>query len=138
VAQSVAQLSCNSRSSNPNADGATLAEGQNRMAFGAIESWLALLLPMLTDTIEVVAVEPQGRGRTSTSLDRSARRACPSIRQLCSGARHRFRLVPGYSVGGAVTLQLALDRPEEADDVVAQGGRGPGSIIPVVRRMIHQ
>jgi pimeloyl-ACP methyl ester carboxylesterase len=34
-----------------------------------------MLLPMLADTVEVVAVELQGHGRTSTSFDRSATRA---------------------------------------------------------------
>jgi hypothetical protein len=44
------------------------------MAFGAVESCLALL-PILADTIEVVAVELRDPGRTSTSFDRSAVRA---------------------------------------------------------------
>jgi enterochelin esterase-like enzyme len=51
------------------------------------------------------------------------------------GARHRFRRVPGYSVGGAVTLQLALDRPELADHVVPRFDhpRGAKDDSPVMR-----
>src|SRR4029453_4873301 len=88
---------------------------------------LTWLLPMLADTIEVVAVELQGHGRTSTSFDRSATRAWPPMGQPAPGARPRVRLVPGDGVGGAVTLQLAPDRPELADHVVPRFDHLPGA-----------
>jgi hypothetical protein len=73
-------------------------EGQDRMAFGAIESCLAPLLPMLAGTIEVVAVERQGpvtpRDRSTAQLRGRGRR----YGSFAPGARHRLRLVPGYSV----------------------------------------
>jgi hypothetical protein len=69
-----------------------VAEGQDRMAFGAVESCLALL-PILADTIEVVAVELRDPGRTSTSFDRSAVRRDRRYGSLCS--RRSASLPPG-------------------------------------------
>ena len=134
MAQSVAQLPCNSRSSNPNANGTAVAEGQIRMALGAIESCLALPLPMLapskwSPSSCKAPVAP--RHRSTAQLRARGRR----YGSFAPGARHRFRLVPGDSVGGAVTLQLALDRLELADNVVPQFDhpRGAKDDSPMMR-----
>jgi pimeloyl-ACP methyl ester carboxylesterase len=92
-------------------------------AFGTIESCFAELLPGLARHFEVVAVEMQGHGRTRDvarplSYEDMAGDTAALLDALDIPRAH----LVGYSMGGAVGLQLALDRPELVDHLVFAGG----------------
>jgi pimeloyl-ACP methyl ester carboxylesterase len=102
-------------------------------AFGTIESCFADLLPALARDFEVVAVELQGHGRTRdvgrplSYEDMAADLA--ALLDVLSIPRAHFA---GYSMGGAVALQVALDRPGLVGQLVWFGGASfdPGGIYP--------
>jgi pimeloyl-ACP methyl ester carboxylesterase len=102
-------------------------------AFGTIESCFARLLPTLARRFEVIAIELQGHGRTRdiarrlTYEDMSADTAA-LLEALDIPCAHCV----GYSMGGAVGLQLALDRPELVDHLVFAGGASfdPSGVYP--------
>lgn len=92
-------------------------------AFGTIESCFAGLLPELARHFEVVAVELQGHGHTRDidrplSYEDMARDTAGLLEALDIRRAH----LVGYSMGGAVGTQLALDRPELVDHLVWAGG----------------
>jgi pimeloyl-ACP methyl ester carboxylesterase len=92
-------------------------------AFGTIESCFAGLLPELARHFDVVAVEMQGHGRTRDvarpfSYEDMAADTAALLDALDISRAH----IVGYSMGGAVGLQLALDRPELVDRLVFAGG----------------
>jgi pimeloyl-ACP methyl ester carboxylesterase len=92
-------------------------------AFGTIESCFAGLLPALARDFDVVAVEMQGHGRTRDvarplSYEDMAGDTAALLDALDIPRAH----LVGYSMGGAVGLQLALDRPELVDHLVFAGG----------------
>lgn len=92
-------------------------------AFGTIESCFAGLLPRLAEHFEVTAAELQGHGRTR-DVDRPLSyeaMAADTAALVTTLELPRAHLV-GYSLGGAVALQLALDRPELVDRLVYFGG----------------
>lgn len=92
-------------------------------AFGTIESCFAGLLPRLAPDFEVIAVEMQGHGRTR-DVDRPITyegMAADTAALLEALDIPRAHFV-GYSMGGAVGLQLAIDRPELVDRLVFFGG----------------
>ena len=92
-------------------------------AFGTIESCFAGLLPALAHDFEVIAVELQGHGRTR-DIDRPLSyegMAADTAALLEALDIPRAHFV-GYSMGGAVALKLALDRPELFDRLVYAGG----------------
>ena len=102
-------------------------------AMGTIESCFARLLPRLARRFEVIAVEPQGHGHTRDA-DRPltyAGMAADVAALLTHLDIARAHLV-GYSMGGAVALQLALDRPELVDHLVFAGGASfdPSGLYP--------
>ena len=92
-------------------------------AFGTIESCFTELLPALARDFEVVAVELQGHGRTP-DIARPLRYAAMAgdVAALLERLEIPRTHVVGYSMGGAVGLQLALDRPELVDRLVFAGG----------------
>jgi len=92
-------------------------------AMGTIASCFARLLPRLAETRRVVAVELQGHGHTADidrplSYPQMAADTVALIGALDIGAAD----LVGYSMGGAVALQIALDRPELARRIVYAGG----------------
>jgi pimeloyl-ACP methyl ester carboxylesterase len=92
-------------------------------AMGTIESCFAELLPELARHFEVIAVELQGHGRTSDiarplTYEGMAGDMAALLQALDITRAHFV----GYSMGGAVALQLALDRPELVDHLVWAGG----------------
>jgi pimeloyl-ACP methyl ester carboxylesterase len=92
-------------------------------AFGTIESCFAGLLPALASHFEVIAVELQGHGRTRDvarplTYEGMAGDTAALLEALDITRAHFV----GYSMGGAVALQLALDRPELIDHLVFAGG----------------
>ena len=102
-------------------------------AFGTIESCFANLLPELARYFEVIAVELQGHGRTR-DVDRPLTyEGMAADTAALLGALKVPRVhVAGYSMGGAVGLQMALDRPELVDQLVCFGGASfdPSGIYP--------
>jgi pimeloyl-ACP methyl ester carboxylesterase len=92
-------------------------------AFGTIESCFATLLPALAATREVIAVELQGHGHTA-DIDRplSYEQMAEDVRALLDALGTDAVDLVGYSLGGAVALQLALRHPERVSHVVYAGG----------------
>jgi pimeloyl-ACP methyl ester carboxylesterase len=102
-------------------------------AFGTIESCFAGLVPALAERFEVIAVELQGHGRTRDvdrplTYDGMATDTAALLEALGVERAH----VVGYSLGGAVGLLLALDRPDLVDRLVYFGGVSfdPGGVHP--------
>jgi pimeloyl-ACP methyl ester carboxylesterase len=92
-------------------------------AFGTIESCFAGLLPALARDFEVVAIELQGHGRTRDiarplSYEDMAADTGAVLERLDIARAH----IVGYSMGGGVGLQLAIDRPTLVQDLVFAGG----------------
>jgi pimeloyl-ACP methyl ester carboxylesterase len=102
-------------------------------AFGTIESCFAGLVPALADQFEVIAVELQGHGRTR-DVDRPLTYdgMATDTAVLLEALRVERAHVAGYSLGGAVGLLLALDRPDLVDRLVYFGGVSfdPGGVHP--------
>jgi pimeloyl-ACP methyl ester carboxylesterase len=92
-------------------------------AMGTIESCFHGLLPALAHHFGVVAVELQGHGHTRdvTRPLTYEGMAADTAALLDALDIERAHFV-GYSMGGAVALQLALDRPDLIDHLVFAGG----------------
>src|SRR5712675_2601322 len=78
-----------------------------------IETSFGKLIPMLSRTRQVIAFEQQGHGRTADvdrpfSFAQSAEDAVALLRHLEVPKVDLF----GYSNGGHIALQIALDHPE--------------------------
>jgi pimeloyl-ACP methyl ester carboxylesterase len=101
-------------------------------AFGTIESCFAGLVPALAERFEVIAVELQGHGRTR-DVDRPLTYdGMATDAALLEALGVERAHVVGYSLGGAVGLLLALDRPDLVDRLVYFGGVSfdPGGVHP--------
>jgi pimeloyl-ACP methyl ester carboxylesterase len=105
-------------------------------AFGTIESCFAGLLPVLATGFEVIAVELQGHGRTR-DIERPITYGAMASDVACvvEALHIRPAHIVGYSMGGAVAVQLALDRPELVDHLVYAGGVSfdPSGVYPELR-----
>jgi pimeloyl-ACP methyl ester carboxylesterase len=102
-------------------DGAPLALLHGAM--GTIDSCFANLLPALAAARQVVAVELQGHGHTA-DVDRPL-----SYRQMADDAAVLLEALGigtadlvGYSLGGAVALELAMRHPARVRRLVYAGG----------------
>jgi pimeloyl-ACP methyl ester carboxylesterase len=92
-------------------------------AFGTIESCFAGLLPALARNFEVVAVELQGHGRTrDIGRPLAYQDMAADLAVLLDVLSIPRAHVAGYSMGGAVALQLALDHPGLVGQLVWFGG----------------
>jgi pimeloyl-ACP methyl ester carboxylesterase len=93
-------------------------------ALGTIESCFADLIPLLTPTRTVIAVELQGHGHTADvagralSYEQLARDVAGLISALDCGPVD----VVGYSLGGGVALQLAMTEAVLTRRIVFAGG----------------
>ena len=87
--------------------------------FGATEMF-AGILPALTATRKVIAVDLQGHGRTA-DIDRPWRieSMADDIAALIAHLDLGKATVMGYSLGGAVALQTAIRHPEVVDRLIA-------------------
>lgn len=92
-------------------------------AMGTIDSCFAGLLPALAATRQVIAIELQGHGHTA-DVDRPL-----SYQQMASDAAALLEALGleltdlvGYSMGGAVALQMAMRHPRRVRRVVYAGG----------------
>ena len=92
-------------------------------AMGTIDSCFADLLPALAATRRVVAVELQGHGHTA-DVDRplSYRQMAADAAALLDALGIGIADLVGYSLGGAVALQLAMQRPGMVRRLVFAGG----------------
>lgn len=96
-------------------------------AFGSIETDLAGLLSSLAEERRVIAVELQGHGRTG-DIDRplSYRALASDVAALLANLGIQQTDIYGYSLGGGVALQLALDHPALVRKWIFAGGTGFG------------
>jgi pimeloyl-ACP methyl ester carboxylesterase len=102
-------------------------------AFGTIESCFAGLLPALARHFEVIAVELQGHGRTrDISRPLTYQDMAADVAALLGVLDLPGAHVAGYSMGGGIALQLALDHPELVGRLVFFGGASfdPDGIYP--------
>lgn len=81
-------------------------------AFGFVEGW-ATILPTLTKTHQVIAIELQGHGRTNDlnrplTYEQMAEDTAALLKQLKIKDADFF----GYSMGGTVALGVAIRHPE--------------------------
>jgi pimeloyl-ACP methyl ester carboxylesterase len=102
-------------------------------AMGTIDSCFANLLPALAATRQIVAVELQGHGHTA-DVDRPLshqQMAADTAVLLDALGIGRADLV-GYSLGGAVALQLAVQNPGMVRRLVFAGGTSyrPDGLYP--------
>jgi pimeloyl-ACP methyl ester carboxylesterase len=92
-------------------------------AMGTIESCFADLLPALATARRVIAIELQGHGHTADadrplSYSQMAADVAGVLEALGVGTAD----LVGYSLGGAVGLELAMRRPEMVRRLVYYGG----------------
>lgn len=107
-------------------------------AFSAIGTSFGKFLPLLAKNRRIVAVELQGHGHTA-DIDRPLTYAnmaddvAELIRQLSLGRADLF----GYSMGGAVALELALHYPERVRKAIFAGGASyrPEGMYPEMASM---
>ena len=92
-------------------------------AFGTIQSCFAALLPMLAVKRYVIAVELQGHGHTA-DIDRpiTYEHMADDVAALLGFLDVGRADVVGYSMGGAVGLQLAMSNPGMVRRLVFAGG----------------
>jgi pimeloyl-ACP methyl ester carboxylesterase len=92
-------------------------------AMGTIDSCFADLLPALAAARQVVAVELQGHGHTP-DLDRplSYRQMAADAAGLLDALGIGIADLVGYSLGGAVALELAMQHPGMVRRLVYAGG----------------
>ena len=92
-------------------------------AMGTIDSCFANLLPVLAATRQVVAIELQGHGHTA-DVDRplSYRQLAADVAVVLEALGIETVDLVGYSLGGAVAMQLAMQHPGMARRVVFAGG----------------
>jgi pimeloyl-ACP methyl ester carboxylesterase len=81
-------------------------------AMGTIDSCFANLLPVLAATRQVVAIELQGHGHTA-DIDRplSYRQMAADAAALLEALGIEMADLVGYSLAGAVALELAMQHP---------------------------
>jgi pimeloyl-ACP methyl ester carboxylesterase len=92
-------------------------------AMGTIDSCFADLLPALAAARQVVAIELQGHGHTA-DIDRplSYRQMADDAAALLEALGIEIADLVGYSLGGAVALELAMQRPRLVRRLVFAGG----------------
>lgn len=92
-------------------------------AMGSIDSCFAQLVPVLAERFEVIAMELQGHGHTP-DIDRpfSYQAMASDVVQVLDALNIDRAHVAGYSMGGAVALQVAIDHPGRVNRVVFFGG----------------
>jgi pimeloyl-ACP methyl ester carboxylesterase len=92
-------------------------------AMGTIESCFSRLLPELARHFDVLAVELQGHGHTrDINRPMSYEAMAGDVATLLDALSIDRAHVVGYSLGGAVGLQLALDQTDAVDHLVFAGG----------------
>jgi pimeloyl-ACP methyl ester carboxylesterase len=105
-------------------------------AMGTIESCFAGLLPTLARQFEVIAVELQGHGHTrDIARPLTFEAMAGDVAALLEAVDIDRGHCVGYSMGGAVGLQLAVDRPDLVDHLVFAGGAAfnSGGLYPELR-----
>jgi len=92
-------------------------------AMGTIDSCCAKLLPALAATRQIVAVELQGHGHTA-DVDRplSYQQLAADAAALLEALGIEMADLVGYSLGGAVAMQLAMQHPGLVQRLVFAGG----------------
>ncbi|MGE5291848.1 MAG: alpha/beta fold hydrolase [Micromonosporaceae bacterium] len=92
-------------------------------AMGTIDSCFANLLPALAATRQVVAIELQGHGHTA-DVDRplSYQQMAADAAVLLEALGIGMADLVGYSMGGGVALELAMQHPGKVRRLVFAGG----------------
>jgi pimeloyl-ACP methyl ester carboxylesterase len=102
-------------------------------AMGTIDSCFADLLPALAATRQVVAVELQGHGHTAdTDRPLSYQQMAADAAVLLDALGVGIADLVGYSLGGAVALELAMQHPGMVRRLVYAGGTSyrPDGLYP--------
>jgi pimeloyl-ACP methyl ester carboxylesterase len=102
-------------------------------AMGTIDSCFADLLPALVGTRQVVAVELQGHGHTAdVGRPLSYRQMAADAAALLDALGIGIADLVGYSMGGAVALELAMQHPGMVRRLVYAGGTSyrPDGLYP--------
>jgi pimeloyl-ACP methyl ester carboxylesterase len=88
-------------------------------ALSTIETSFGKLLPALAQTRQVIAIELQGHGRTA-DIDRplSYEQMADDVAALLCHLNIETADVFGYSMGGGVTLQIAMRHPQHVRKLV--------------------
>jgi pimeloyl-ACP methyl ester carboxylesterase len=102
-------------------------------AMGTIDSCFANLLPVLAATRQVVAIELQGHGHTA-DVDRplSYQQMAADTAVVMEALGIETADLVGYSLGGAVALELAMQHPGRVRRLVFAGGTSyrPDGLYP--------
>ena len=89
-------------------------------AFMTITNNWTEMIPQLSKSRQVIAVEMQGHGRTADiNRDFSYENLADDIAALLDYLKIKQADVLGYSMGGAVAMQLAIRHPEKVRKVVS-------------------
>jgi pimeloyl-ACP methyl ester carboxylesterase len=92
-------------------------------AMGTIDSCFANLLPALAATRQVVAIELQGHGHTAdVNRPLSYQQMAADAAALLEALGIETADLVGYSLGGAVALELAMQHPGRVRRLVFAGG----------------
>jgi pimeloyl-ACP methyl ester carboxylesterase len=92
-------------------------------AMGTIDSCFANLLPALAATRKVIAIELQGHGHTAdVNRPLSYQQMAADAAALLEALGIRVADLVGYSMGGAVALELAMRHPGMVRRLVFAGG----------------
>jgi pimeloyl-ACP methyl ester carboxylesterase len=102
-------------------------------ALGTIDSCFAGLVPLLARHFSVIALELQGHGHTrDTDRPLTYEGMAADVAAALGAFGIKRADIVGYSMGGAVAIELALDRPDLVDHVVYAGGASfdPSGVHP--------
>ncbi len=92
-------------------------------AFGSIKTNFGNILPAFAETNQVIAVELQGHGHTA-DIERPLRpeKMADEVAALLRYLNIENADIFGYSMGGDVTVQLAIRHPELVRKIIFSGG----------------
>ncbi len=89
---------------------------------GGDYSLWSLQYAKLHKQFNIVAIDLPGHGRSKGSGESDVGNYCLWVRKLLDSLRLKNSILVGHSLGAAITLQFALDYPQEIKGIVPVGG----------------